>query len=574
MKRRITFYLIPAFLLFVLGTALGMQFSAAEDNTMVQLRKLQEAFLTVRGQYVDEVESGRIAEKAIEGMLKGLDPHSTYISADEIKEVQEGYQGSFGGIGIWFEIPHPDDDHSNDTARVVSIISGGPSEKAGLLPGDRIIEIDDSSAVGLSNNGITSRLKGEIGTQVKVTVKRRGAAAPLSFTLTRDRIPLYSIDAAQMVDDQTGYIRISRFAMTTYDEFAEKMNELRSRGMKRLILDLRGNPGGIMDGAVKIVDEFLAKDRTIVYTKGRRAQSNMTYQSTAAGSFESQPVIVLVNEYSASASEIVAGALQDHDRALIVGQRTFGKGLVQNQFELPDGSVLQMTVARYYTPSGRLIQTPYEDGNQEAYYEQKFATLEESYDPATYIEHIPDSLRFKTAHGRLVFGGGGVLPDFVVRRDTSALFQTVIGNALDLIFVNDWFSAHESSLRDTWGDRQSEFVATFEVDEDLWNAFWAFAEKEDVIRIEDGAPAAGKVESLADGEKRMVFPPSEVERHRDRLQTILKGRVAQELYGNSAWFPIYQSIDREVQEAMKLWDRAEALAAYHRPGKTAATSGE
>ena len=575
MIRSKKYYLIPAVLLLVLGTVLGMQLESASssDDTMEQLRKLEEAFLTINRQYVEEVRSGELTEKGIEAMLQQLDPHSTYISAREVKEVQEGYQGSFGGIGIWFEIPRNDDDVSDDTARVVSIISGGPSEKVGLLPGDRIVAIDDSSAIGLNNNGVTSRLKGAIGTQVRVTVKRRGAQEPIDFTLTRDRIPLYSIDAAYMMDERTGYIRVSRFAMTTYDEFMEKLTELHGDGMERLVLDLRSNPGGIMEGAVRIVDEMLGKGKTIVYTKGRHAQNNASYAASGEGVFKDQPVIVLVNEYSASASEIVAGALQDHDRALIVGQRTFGKGLVQNQFPLSDGSVLQMTVARYYTPSGRLIQTPYEDGDQRSYYEKKFAAFEETYDPSAYAESIPDSLHFRTTHGRTVFGGGGILPDFVVRPDTNALFGAVVGNVLDLQFVNDWFTAHESRLRDRWADGEEAFVEQFEVDQELFGAFLDFA-AEKGVRIGDASSALGDTLTLADGKKAVVFPPAELERNRERLQTLLKGRLAQELFGNRAWFPIYQHIDPELRQAVRLWDRAEALAAYQAPGGRANNRGE
>lgn len=555
MKRPKKIYLIPGILLLVLGTVLGMQLESAtsSDNTVEQLRKLEDAFLIINKQYVDQVKSGDVAEMGIEGMLKKLDPHSTYISADEIKEIQESYQGSFGGIGIWFEIPRNDDTLEDDTARVVSIISGGPSEKVGLLPGDRIIAIDDSSAIGFNNNGITSRLKGAIGTKVDVTVQRRSASEPVTFTITRDRIPLYSIDAAYMVDDETGYIRISRFAMTTYDEFMEKLSALQAEGMERLVLDLRHNPGGIMEGAVRIVDEMLGRDRTIVYTKGRHAQNNATYESTAQGAFEKEPVIVLVNEYSASASEIVAGALQDHDRALIVGQRTFGKGLVQNQFPLSDGSVLQMTVARYYTPSGRLIQTPYENGDQKEYYEKKFADLRETYDPSEYAESIPDSLKFETTHGRLVFGGGGILPDYVVQPDTAAVLSAIVGNSLDVLFVNDWFIKHESQLRDTWTDREADFVSTYEIEPGFWDAFWTFAAEKGVT--------IGDTSSRADD--KVVLARAEVEEYRPRLETILKARLAQELYGNRAWFPVYQSADPELIEAVKLWDRAETLAGYH-----------
>ncbi|MEX1056064.1 MAG: S41 family peptidase, partial [Rhodothermales bacterium] len=472
------FYILPGVALLIAGALLGMKLQATvmSDDTFSNLRKLEDAFVIINQKYVEEVNADRMAEKAIDGMLKNLDPHSTYISADEAKEVQEGYQGSFGGIGIWFEIPRNDDDYSDDTVRVVSTISDGPSEKAGIMAGDRIVRINSDPAIGLSNNDVTGKLKGAIGTAVDVTVKRRGAREALEFTLTRDRIPLFTVDTSYMLDDGTGYIRISRFSMETYKEFMQHMDSLQTQGMKRLVLDLRSNPGGIMEAAIQIVDEILPGSDMIVYTKGRNAEATASYRARRKGKFESEPVIVLVNEYSASASEIVAGALQDHDRALIVGQRTFGKGLVQNQFPLPDGSFLQMTVARYYTPSGRLIQTSYDDGDQKEYYENKFKTYDSAtFNPSEYIESIPDSLHYKTQHGRDVFGGGGILPDYIVKPDTTPVVRAVLGNGLDVRFVRQWFIEHEGGLRDTWADRQDEFALDYEFDNAVWTEFWAFA---------------------------------------------------------------------------------------------------
>src|SRR5690606_17462886 len=450
--------------------------SLTDDDTFTNLRKLEDAFVIINQRYVEEVNSNDLAESAILSMLRNLDPHSTYISAEEAESVQQSYQGSFGGIGIWFEILRNDDDPSDDTVRVVSIISDGPSEKAGLMPGDRIVSIADSSAIGLTENEVTSKLKGKIGTQVKIEVKRRGVQEPIPFTLTRDEIPLYTVDTSYMLDDATGYLRISRFSMATYDEFMDHVRELQEQGMQQLILDLRSNPGGIMEAAIQIVDEIVPGDEMIVYTKGRRDEATSAYRTRRAGVLEDTPVIVLVNEYSASASEIVAGALQDHDRALIIGQRTFGKGLVQNQFPLPDGSYLHMTVARYYTPSGRLIQTPYENGDTKDYYATKMATLgEATFHPNEYIESIPDSLRYKTEHGRDVFGGGGILPDVIVQPDTTPVTTAVLHNGLDFRFVRQWFLEQEGQLRDTWGDRQEAFIDEFEVGDDLWNAFWEYA---------------------------------------------------------------------------------------------------
>ncbi len=550
------YFIIPAFVLLTLGALLGVKLEAfiSSKSDVKNLEKLEEAFLFINRQYVDEVDSRAIAEDAIEGMLQDLDPHSVYISAEEIEEVQEEYQGSFGGIGVWFEIPtNGTETTDDDTLHVVSTISDGPSEQVGVMAGDRIIAIDDSSAIGLSNREVQKRLKGPIGTKVDISVNRPGVRTPVAFTIIRGRIPLYTVDSAYMMDDQTGYMRVSRFAMTTYQEFTDHLSRLREQGMERLILDLRDNPGGVMDGAVQIVDEMLDSDKTIVYTKGRQKNLNAVHRSTSRGIFEQQPVIVLVSPSSASASEIVAGALQDHDRALIVGQRTFGKGLVQQQFRLTDGSVLQMTVSRYYTPAGRLIQTPYSSGDQAAYYEKKFENLRESiFHPGDYIESIPDSLTFKTDHGRLVFGGGGILPDYVVAPDTTKMTYAVTQRALDGLFAREWFNTHEQELRTRWANKTDEFKGSFEVSEQTWKEFMDYLETKDVKPSSDAA------------NQTRDYSPAEIEESRPVLETRLKAHVARLLFGLETALPIYNSVDPTLQEANRLWSRADELAAYYR----------
>ncbi len=538
-------YILPAFLLLTIGMAVGVEIDSFVNSSSVdQWEKLQQAFNIVSRRYVDDVEIDKIVEHAITGMLEELDPHSTYISASEIDELQDEYRGSFGGIGIWFEVP-------DDTARVVSTITDGPSEKAGLMAGDRIIQINDSSAVGLTDRQLQKRLKGPVGTKVNVTVRRPGIREPIDFEITRARIPLYTIDGAYMMDDRTGYIRVSRFAMTTYDEFLDALEELQAQGMERLMLDLRFNPGGVMDAAIEMVDEMLSGGKTIVYTKSRHSSLETMYESTADGIFEDKPVIVLVNPYSASASEIVAGALQDHDRALIVGQRTFGKGLVQQQFALDDGSVLQLTVSRYYTPAGRLIQTPYDDGDQLSYYENKFQTLEDAtYHPGDYLESIPDSLKFKTLHGRTVFGGGGILPDYVVAPDTSSFAALVSANGLDDLFIRDWFEKNEQQLRARWGDNPDRFIEEFRITDTQWQDFLTFLESNDF----NLSPSVTSPDPEA-----LAFPPAEVETHRTTIETRMKFFVARRLHGFERALPIFNEIDPVIQEAQKLWDRAEEL---------------
>lgn len=543
-------YILPAIALLLVGTMVGMRLESSLSgvDTFDQLRKLKDAFVVINQQYVDEVSASKLAEDGIRGMLDALDPHSTYISSDEIAEIQESYQGSFGGVGIWFEV-------LRDTARIISTISEGPSEAAGALAGDRIVAINDSSAIGLTADQVRERLKGPVGTSVEMTVQRAATGRQHKLDITRDEIPLYTVDASYMVDDRTGYLRINRFAMTTYDEFMDALRDLKSQGMNRLVLDLRSNPGGIMEAAVRMADEMLGNKELIVYTDGRDPAAAATFRSRPGGQFTEEPIIVLVNEYSASASEIVAGALQDHDRALVVGQRTFGKGLVQHQFAMPDRSVLQMTVARYYTPSGRLIQTPYEDGDQADYLERKFDGYDSStFDPVAYADSVPDSLKFKTANGRIVFGGGGVLPDYVVPRDTSGTMRVIVGNGFDAVFGREWFADNENNLRRAWTDKQPEFLAQFSVSQQMWDEFISFME-------ENGVKATSNEEevSLSDG----VISRRELREYRPQLETYLKGRIAQELYGSRAWFDVYQSVDPELQAALELWDRAQLLAEYH-----------
>jgi len=542
--------LLPASLILFLGVVVGMNVdgSSDADDTIEQLRKLEDAYLLINRQYVEDVDASDMTEVSIESMLERLDPHSSYIDAERMKSLQEGYQGSFGGIGIWFEAP-PD-----DTARVSSIISDGPSESAGLMPGDRIYEVNDSSIVGMNSLEIQDRIKGPIGTDVTLSVKRPGVDASITFEITRASIPLYSIDATYMMDDETGYLRIGRFAMTTHDEFVEKVGELKARGMQRLVLDLRGNPGGIKSTAVMIADEMLDGEGVIVSTKGRSERENDVDRITRGGLLAHESVIVLTDEQTASGSEIIAGALQDHDRALIVGRRTFGKGLVQRPFQLRDGSVLQMTVARYYMPSGRLIQTPYEDGERQSYYEQKFEDFEDAvYDPATYLDDIPDSLRYETLHGRTVFGGGGVMPDVVVAPDTlSEMATPIVSNSLraglPFLFIRDQFNTDGRDLRSEWDGRRDEFLATFEVSDDLWNRYVEYMKENDFsIGLE------------ADHDEK-VFTVSELNDGRETLEVILKARMAQRLYKSEAWYPVYNQIDPVVQTALDLWDSASSLA--------------
>lgn len=539
------------------GALAGMTLAARPDalgfdDPMVQMRKLQEAFLLVSREYVDPVDAQQLAEHAVEGMLEELDPHSSYIPARDLQEVQESFEGSFGGVGIRFEV-------DRDTARVINTIPNGPSDRAGLMAGDRIVAIEDSSAIGINDERVRARLKGPIGTPVRVTVRRPGVPQPRTFSITRGRIAINTVDASFMADGETGYLRIGYFAQTTYAEFSEHLNRLKAQGMKRLVLDLRDNPGGIMGSAVKIVDDFLPGGKVIVSTRSRHRRYEQSESSTPGGAFETQPLIVLVNAYSASASEIIAGALQDHDRALVVGQRSFGKGLVQTQFDLADGSVLQMTISRYLTPSGRLIQTPYRHGEtQEQYLEEKFATRrDETFNPSAYADRVPDSLKFRTTGGRTVFGGGGILPDVVVVPDTMSVLLGLNLQNTEARFARTVVDQNEQALRARFGTDVAAFQRGYVVDEALWQRFVAFAttneEGGQPLRLVDGAGPAVP--------RERTYPRAAFLAARPDIERRLKAMVARHLFGAEEWYPIAMPTDPTFREAMRQWPQAATLAA-------------
>ena len=554
MTRLSKYHILPAIALLLFGAVLGVQFDSyvSTDDALNQFEKMKRAFVIISGRYVEPVDSKEMAEAGVKGMLESLDPHSSYIPSEQVRDTRDRYEGSFGGIGIRFE---PASEPS-DTARVISPIAGGPSETVGVMAGDRIVEIEDSTAIGLSGNEIQNRLKGEIGTDVTLTVYRPLADKRLTFTIERGEIPLYSINSSYMVDEETGYIEIGRFAMSTHEEFLEKVDRLKSQGMERLVLDLRDNPGGVMQSAVKIADELLGAGMTIVRTKGRSAEMNTQYRGQNGGALENQPVIVLMNRRSASASEILSGALQDHDRALLVGRRTFGKALVQKQFELNDGSLMQMTVGRYYTPVGRLIQTPYEKGNRQAYYEEKSSSFRDAvYNVEKYKDTIPDSLRYETDHGRTVFGGGGILPDYVVAPDTTSLSTFIRGSQVDALFARQWFSTHEKDLRSTWQEREEEFLASYQTPSAAVDSFWAYAQREDLLTLSSNPDEVDPTER--------IFSRSEAQSVRDMVRTRLKGRLANVMYGTGTGQPVLNQTDPIFQRAMSLWPSSKELAGYH-----------
>ena len=351
-KFSIPFVIIILAIGIVLGTQLDKIFSG--DNLNGSIEKLDDVLTYTQKYYVEKVDTPKLVEAAIDGILSKLDPHSIYIPASEMQAVDESFRGDFEGIGIEFQIV-------NDTIVVVSPISGGPSEILGIKSGDRIVKIDGKDAIGFTNEKVIETLRGKAGTKVSVAIYRYGNPKLLNYEITRDKIPLHSVDTYFMLDNKTGYISLSRFSETTYDEVSDALKDLKNDGMKQLIFDLRGNPGGLLNQAVQVADLFISGNKKIVYTKGRKTEFDEEYDASKPSPFENIPLIILVNNGSASASEIVSGAVQDWDRGLIVGETTFGKGLVQRQFDLPDNSAIRLTVSRYYTPSGRLIQRNYKN---------------------------------------------------------------------------------------------------------------------------------------------------------------------------------------------------------------------
>ena len=539
--------------LFV-GLQLGVSVSTVD--TAKALKKLEQTFLLLNRQYVEEVDADKLAETAIRAMLKDLDPHSLYIDADELKGVNENFNAEFEGIGIGYELLKGPD--GQDTLAVLNVLPGGPSEEVGLQSGDRIIEVNKVTSIGYKNADAEKNLKGPKGSEVNITVRRPGVPNLLSFDITRDKIPIYTLDVAYMLDDDTGLIRLNRFASNTDREFRESLKDLKKRGMKRLILDLRGNSGGYMNMAVRVADEFLSSRQLIVSQRGRTRDSNESFRASSGGLWESGPIMVLVDGGSASASEIVAGALQDHDRALIVGRRTFGKGLVQKQWRLNDGSALRVTVARYYTPSGRLIQTPYENGDRKDYYGSKMS-LRLQDGPKTAVElldEVPDSLRYRTDAGRLVIAGGGIIPDYIVPVDSlSDLVQTILSRSLENQFIRSWIDTHSEALQTTWVETENQvgFIEDYSVDDQMLDAFLDFVAERGVVV---GDRVSGDVDETAI--KR--FSSADLAENTQFLETILKARLGTRLFDRSLFYPIFRTVDHDLKEALKLWQPAENLA--------------
>ena len=469
---------LPLAMLLATGASYGQQ---TETTPQSAAQKFGTLLRYIDQLYVDSVNLEDLMETAVVRMLEDLDPHSVYFSAEELKEADEPLQGNFEGIGVQFNI-------FKDTIMVVSPISGGPSEKLGIRAGDRIVTVEGENVagIGVTNRDVMKLLKGPKGTVVRVGIKREGERELLDFDIVRDKIPIFSIDAAHMVDDHIGYIKVSRFAKTTMEEFRQALLDLDKQGMNDLILDLQGNGGGMLRTAIEMSDELLSGDKLLVYTEGRSFPREDTY-AQYKGLFEKGRLVVLIDEASASASEIVSGAVQDWDRGLIVGRRSFGKGLVQRPMRLPDGSAVRLTVQKYYTPAGRCIQKPYDDG-VEAYRKEKFERYEKGEFMSLDSLDLPDSLMHKTRiQGREVYGGGGILPDLFVPLDTSMSSKT-FSKILRKGLCSKYALSQVDAQREVWERRHKDedaFVASMAFTDEEIRAFKAYVTDEGVEIDED-----------------------------------------------------------------------------------------
>lgn len=515
----------------VIGVLIDQVFSG--DNLRSSITKFNDVLTYTEKYYVEEVDTEKLVEAAINGMLNKLDPHSVYIPAKQMETVEESFRGDFEGIGIEYQVV-------NDTLTVVSPITGGPSEMLGIIAGDRIVKIDGKQIIGITNDEVKNKLRGKAGTKVTIAILRAGIKGELIYEITRDKIPIYSVDTRLMLDDKTGYVSVSRFADKTYDELVDAMNELRNQGMKQCVLDLRGNPGGYLNQAFKIADLFIPGKNKIVYTKGRRSEFDEEYFAAEPSPYEKIPLIILVNKGSASASEIVSGAVQDWDRGLIVGETTFGKGLVQRQFDLPDNSSVRLTISEYFTPSGRLIQRDYKNKKDKTeYYTDAGSDIETE---GENINHTAekDSTHpvFKTSKGRTVFGGGGITPDYIVKsEDLTEYTARLLQNNIFYLYALSYIDANGKEIVNKFGKNLKIFRDDF-----------SFSEI-DITRFIDFAV-----------QKNVKYVADDFQKDREYILARLKAQVARNYWKNEGWYSVLIPIDNQVEKALSLFVEAGDLA--------------
>lgn len=523
---------LPLFfaLVLVLGIFIGIRLNRnSQQSQLLEMfsnethagNKLDELLDYVIREYVDTLDRDSLTDQTIETLVGNLDPHSAYIPASDLQATNEPLNGNFEGIGVEFNI-------LRDTIYVVTAIPGGPSEKAGIKSGDKIIFVDGKkvAGIGITNDMVFKNLKGKGGTIVKIGVLRFGTNNIEYFKITRGKIPIFSVDASYMMTNETGFIKISRFASTTYKEFSDALQKLQNHGMKKLILDLRGNPGGFLDAAIDISDEFLPKGKMIVYTQGKNRPRQNSIASQK-GQFEKQDLVILIDENSASASEIVAGAIQDNDRGIIIGRRSFGKGLVQEQSEFKDGSAIRLTIARYYTPAGRCIQKPYENGHIEDYYHDEM----DRYDSGELVNadsvKLNKKLKYTTPAGKIVYGGGGIMPDYFIPIDTTKVSK-YISELLYKNIINDFALEYVNKNRAKLKfSTVEEFNVQFEVNNALINELNAYATKNNV-----------------------KSSPNDLGKGFTLLSTHLKAYIAKDIFNQEAWFYIKNASDEACIKAL------------------------
>lgn len=518
-------------IVLVAGIQIGQMLNGSRKASIfsnASIGTLEQVLDYVQAKYVDTVDLNSLEGSAIEKVLENLDPHSTFIPASDLKAVNQELEGNFEGIGIEFFVV-------KDTIMVVNVLSGGPAESAGLLSGDKIVTINDSLIAGknISDSEVVKQLRGKKGSKVTIGIKRKNARALLIFTITRDKIPMYSVDASYMIDDKTGLIKINRFSETTYDEFMAALTELKNEGMSKLIIDLRQNGGGYLNAATDITDELLDQPKLMVYTKGR-VYSRTEYKTRVLGQFEDGALAILIDEGSASASEIVTGAIQDWDRGIVVGRRSFGKGLVQEQYGLSDGSALRLTVAKYYTPSGRCIQKPY-NHDVDDYYNDLPNRFHNGEFTSKDSIHQEDTSKFYTSQGRLVYGGGGIMPDIFVPLDTTnssnSFLNAIVSQGLIQQFTYAYYHDHPGIL-DNYADVYA-FRKNYIVSNDILNSFLSLADNYNI------KPKYG-----------------EMERAKEYILLRIKSFFAREKFSPDAFYAVLFDEDQTVLQAMKSMNKA------------------
>ncbi len=539
MKKRFSIWAVVALMAGSTFIGMGISQLISSDNIYQQIKKFNDVLSFTEKYYVEDVDIQKLTEAAVNGMLNTLDPHSIYIPAKAFEQVQEQFKGKFEGIGVSFRV-------INDTITVLDIVGGGPSAKLGILSNDKIVKINDSLAIGFTSERVMGSLRGAKGTKVKVTIIRPGVKEPLLFEIIRDEISIASVEAAIMYNDQVGYVNVARFSEPTHAELERALRKLHEQGMKYLILDLRLNPGGYLEEAVKMADMFLdggtrEQPKKIVFTKARRPELEQAYFAKSGDEYEKLPLIILINNASASASEIVAGAIQDWDRGLVAGETSFGKGLVQQQWRLTDGSAVRLTIAKYYTPSGRLIQRSYEGKEKEQYQREAFERKEQEGENIEHkLEVKADSLKpvFHTISGRVVYGGGGITPDYIVKpANFTALYQNMWRRNLFFDFIKQYLEGPGLDLRAKYGKDKISFKRSFQISDEFLAEFKSFVEK-----------------------KGVTVEEKEFQKDREFIKTRLKAEIAGSLWGaEGGWFILLDS-DPQFQKAISLFPEAAKIA--------------